>query len=51
MTSGFMNAIETSFSGAINRMDTIANSRRTFKAMNFDTSVVDASLDDLENVF
>jgi tape measure domain-containing protein len=48
MTSGFMNAIETSFSGAINRMDTIANSRRTFKAMNFDTSVVDASLDDLE---
>lgn len=49
MTSGFMNAIETSFSGAINRMDTIANSRRTFEAMNFDTSVVDASLDDLEN--
>lgn len=49
MTSGFMNAIETSFSGAINRMDTIANSRRTFQAMNFDTSVVDASLDDLEN--
>lgn len=48
MTSGFMNAIETSFSGAINRMDTIANSRRTFEAMNFDTSVVDASLDDLE---
>lgn len=48
MTSGFMNAIETSFSGAINRMDTIANSRRTFKSMKFDTSVVDASLDDLE---
>ena len=49
MTSGFMNAIETSFSGAINRMDTIANSRRTFQAMKFDTSVVDASMDDLEN--
>jgi tape measure domain-containing protein len=49
MTSGFMNAIETSFSGAINRMDTIANSRRTFEAMKFDTSVVDSSLDDLEN--
>ena len=49
MTSGFMNAIETSFSGAINRMDTIANSKRTFQAMKFDTSVVDASMDDLEN--
>ena len=49
LTSGFMNTIESSFSGAINRMDTIANSYRTFEAMNFDSSVVESSITDLED--
>lgn len=49
LTSGFMNTIESSFSGAINRMDTIANSYRTFEAMNFDSSVVETSIADLED--
>lgn len=49
LTSGFMNMIESSFSGAINRMDTIANSYRTFEAMNFDSSVVETSIADLED--
>ena len=49
LTSGFMNMIESSFSGAINRMDTIANSYRTFEAMNFDSSVVESSIADLED--
>lgn len=48
-TSGFMNTISESFSGAISRLDTIANSKRTFQAMNFDDSVVTSSLDDLES--
>ena len=49
LTSGFMNTIESSFSGAIERMDTIANSYRTFEAMNFDSSVVESSITDLED--
>lgn len=49
MTSSFMNTISESFSGAISRLDTIANSKRTFQAMNFDDSVVTSSLDDLES--
>ena len=49
LTSGFMNMVESSFSGAINRMDTIANSYRTFEAMNFDSSVVESSITDLED--
>ena len=49
LTSGFMNMVESSFSGAINRMDTIANSYRTFEAMNFDSSVVESSIADLED--
>ena len=49
ITSGFMNQIETSFSGAINRMDTLANANRTFQAMSFDDSVISSSIDDLEN--
>ena len=49
ITSGFMNMIESSFTGAINRMDTIANSYRTFEAMNFDSSVVETSIADLED--
>lgn len=48
-TSSFMNTISESFSGAISRLDTIANSKRTFQAMNFDDSVVTSSLDDLES--
>lgn len=48
-TSSFMNTIGESFSGAISRLDTIANSKRTFQAMNFDDSVVTSSLDDLES--
>lgn len=49
LTSGFMNQIESSFSGAINRMDTLANANRTFQAMSFDDSVISSSIDDLEN--
>lgn len=49
VTSNFMNVIGNSFSGAINRMDTIANAQRTFQAMDFDDSVVQSSIDDLEN--
>lgn len=49
LTSGFMNTIESSFSGAINRMDTLANANRTFQAMSFDDSVISSSIDDLEN--
>lgn len=49
LTSSFMNQIETSFSGAINRMDTLANANRTFQAMSFDDSVISSSIDDLEN--
>ena len=49
LTSGFMNTIESSFSGAIERMDTLANANRTFQAMSFDDSVISSSIDDLEN--
>ena len=49
LTSSFMNTIESSFSGAINRMDTIANANRTFQAMSFDTKTIDSSIADLEN--
>lgn len=49
LTSGFMNTIESSFTGAINRLDTIANAERTFLAMDFNNSTIQSSMDDLEN--